>query len=1196
MRKLIVLSIIGLAFGLLPSPGLAQTEEEGMRLFNEALELHKAARTEAQLDQVIRTYEHASQAFEKAGDKQGVAVVANNLGSLYLWWKQYDKATHYFMQCLTLSRELGTRKLEGVSLSNLGTVYWNRGEAEKAEPHYRESLVIWRELKDRRGERENLSKLGSMHADWGQCDKALKFQQEALEIARELKDRQAEGDELSRLGTVYAKCGRYETAVSLHEQSLTINRESGDRPGEAITLHNLGSVYSDWGRHEEAVPYYEKALALDRETHDRRGEANALYNLGHVYSDWGRYATAKSYYEMALRVSREIRHRHTEGLALNGLGNLHSFRGEYEEAVKYYEQCLALSRELNDRGGEAVALHNLGKIYSDWGRNDKALDHYEQSLKTAHEINDHRGERRTLDGLGLVYMDRGQYDKALSNLKRSLEICRKLNDRRAEAGTLHHLGLLSYYWGRYGEAVDYYEKALALRKELKDRRGEGKTLNNLGLIFADWGQYDKATDFYNKCLAINRELGNRLDEAGALNNLALVYRHKGDRRKARETIQQALIIWRQMKVPVDGLKNIVAHLYMDDGNLAGAGPLVYDVGDLCTRGRFYLLQRQYDQAKSMYEALLASSERTRHADNLFAAYTGLGMAYEGIGDTRSAAEFFTKAVVFTEELRATLTENQRKSFFDVSTCGLLRTTPYEGLARVLMRMDRPEEALRTSEFTKARVFAESLSKWSHGEVVNIPERVLTKDAELNDALAALKKRRQDAYEKNNKLTIEALEPQIMELESRRKAHIRMLREQYPLFAATKYPEPMDLSETALTDGDWVLSYDVTDSGILIYLTRGRELVKGLFKPIARKQLDNLVRKFREPLEVTEANVVQKLKSFDLSSGKKLSDVLLSDVLPDLPENMPVTVVPDDSLGVLPFEMLVLNDAGKVNTEKEIPYVTGAAFFGDRNPISYYQSITALTLARTYGKEKRSSRKLLVMADPVFGMRDKRAQNAERNEVKLSGAQARVYQDLMAAVEEGKHGLRFGPLPLTGNLAKNLATIYDRRCDVYTGLEATKEQFVKRIAPAAKDYGKIVFATHGYFGKDLPGIMEPVLVLTLVPPGIDGYLRMSEVMGLKLGADMVALTACQTGLGRRLSGEGVMGMGRAFQYAGARAVLMSLWSVEQKSAVDLVETFFRHLKGGKPKLEALRLARKEIRKAGYDHPFFWAGFILAGEVN
>jgi len=168
--------------------------------------------------------------------------------------------------------------------------------------------------------------------------------------------------------------------------------------------------------------------------------------------------------------------------------------------------------------------------------------------------------------------------------------------------------------------------------------------------------------------------------------------------------------------------------------------------------------------------------------------------------------------------------------------------------------------------------------------------------------------------------------------------------------------------------------------------------------------------------------------------------------------------------------------------------------------------------------------------------------------------------------------------------------------VCKGLDATKDNFLQNIKPTLKKYDKIVFATHGYFGKDLAPIMEPVLVLTLVPPGTDGFLRMTEVMGLNMNADIVALTACQTGLGKKISGEGTMGMGRAFQYAGARSVLMSLWSVHEVATMNLIKSFFRNMKEGRNKSEALAVARSEIRNNGFDHPFFWAGFILVGEPH
>jgi CHAT domain-containing protein len=145
----------------------------------------------------------------------------------------------------------------------------------------------------------------------------------------------------------------------------------------------------------------------------------------------------------------------------------------------------------------------------------------------------------------------------------------------------------------------------------------------------------------------------------------------------------------------------------------------------------------------------------------------------------------------------------------------------------------------------------------------------------------------------------------------------------------------------------------------------------------------------------------------------------------------------------------------------------------------------------------------------------------------------------------------------------------------------------------------VFATHGILDNEVPYIKEPALVLCQV--GVDskdrdndGFLTMTEVMNLKLNAEVVALTVCNTGVGKNLTGEGVMGMGRAFQYAGAKSVLISLWSVENESTNLLTEKFFTHLNDGKDKLESLRLARKDIREAGYEHPFFWAPFILVGD--
>ena len=528
--------------------------------------------------------------------------------------------------------------------------------------------------------------------------------------------------------------------------------------------------------------------------------------------------------------------------------------------------------------------------------------------------------------------------------------------------------------------------------------------------------------------------------------------------------------------------------------------------------------------------------------------------------------------------------------------GFYRTTPYEGLARILVKMKKPLEAFKESEYTRARIFAEAISRRAEYEGYDIPPDIRDQDASLTDQMASLTKNLQNAYENENKDQISSLEPQVKEISEKFAAHVDMLRDQYPLFAATHYPQPMDLNKTALRDDEWTLAYHVTDPGLLMYVAKGKSLVSCHLKPITRKEIDSLVRRFREPVEITAGDDIKsKLRTFDFAAGKRLYDLILADALSIIPVNSPVVVIPDDSLGVIPFEMFPMNNDGKMAEDREIPYSVGAEFVGDRNPISYYQSVTALTLARIHRKSENLDGKLLLYADPVFQAEDTRAKTIDK---KTAGTPVKKHHiDLMNTMaRDYVSGEKIPRLPLTSRLAQNLAAIYGGSAECHTGLDASKDKFLKQVAPSLTNYEQIIFATHGYFGSDLPGIMEPVLILSLIPAGTDGYLRMSEVAGLKMNAEVVALTACQTGLGKRLSGEGTMGMGRSFQYAGARSVLMSMWSVAEHSSVTLVENFFRYMKSGKGRLEALRLARSDIRQAGYDHPFFWAPFILVGEVE
>ncbi len=395
-------------------------------------------------------------------------------------------------------------------------------------------------------------------------------------------------------------------------------------------------------------------------------------------------------------------------------------------------------------------------------------------------------------------------------------------------------------------------------------------------------------------------------------------------------------------------------------------------------------------------------------------------------------------------------------------------------------------------------------------------------------------------------------------------------------------KPLQFDQLALNESDWLLVFETSDQGVLIYLLNGRKVITVSFKPIPSEELRELVNTFRKPLENVE------LPKFDLVLGKKIADMLLRDILDHLPKSTPVIIVPDGVLNLLPFESLVLNSGGEIKTGKGISYaVSGVEFFGDRNPVSYVQSLTALTLARTLSRSEPPADKVLVMADPVFSMSDSRLQQ--------SAGDHKIAQktEFIAAPASS---FRLQRLAATGELARALAEMHKGKVDVFAGLDASKSNLLYKIAPTLGTYDAVVFATHSLAEKVIPGVTEPVFCLTMVPPGTDGLLGMSEIENLKMNCQIAVLLGAQSAVGKFREAEGLMSMARAFQLAGARCVLASLWSVAEQPSVQLVESFFRHLKQGKNKSEALGLARNDIRRSGYDHPFFWGSFILVGEVN
>jgi len=688
-------------------------------------------------------------------------------------------------------------------------------------------------------------------------------------------------------------------------------------------------------------------------------------------------------------------------------------------------------------------------------------------------------------------------------------------------------------------------------------------------------------------------------------------------------------------------------------------------------GYFRLTLGEFGLAIEQFSKALIIDEKLKKFSVNIDEYIGLGLSFEGLHNWKESLSYFQKATDILETQRSKLNPALRRQFMSGSDGIFQRIEAYEGLARVSLSAGKPEEGLLWAEHTKARLFLEALARRESSNQFKLPENLAKREAEINQRIMSLGKQQDAAFNAKNTELFKQLEPELAKSKSEQATFIAELRKEQPAYAAVAYPQPLAVADWKLQPGEVVLEYEVTDNATLAWLVKDGKVLKSLTIPISRKDLDDEVKRYRGFFEVTD---MAQLARFDPKLGQTLYEQLFKEFAPLVKETDSLIIVPDDVLGILPFETLVTQLPEKAQTVsgKYGAYPSGVAYLGDHYRIRYAQSATALVQTRTLqAPGAKPPQGVLVLADPVFDTQDVRAQ-AEQSQGKTL---ALVQKEdapfkLMSSIRDwqGAQGtsFRFERLDRFAGLPDKLKQIYQgQQLESLSGFAAS-EAALKRELGKGFRYG--VIATHGVLDNEIPYIQQPALVLSQVnqpetvvaakpdaqpaqsdlpksdaaspPPsgfwaglknrvGIllaakkpdtaepklpatnsppisqpeptpvedslsPGFLTLTEVMSLKIDSDLIALTACNTGVGQRLHGEGVMGMGRAFQYAGVKSVLMSLWSVHEDSTNLLAEKFFTHLQEGKDKLESLRSARADLRLAGYEHPFFWAPFILVGE--
>lgn len=1062
-------------------------------------------------------------------------------------------------------------------LFNEGNALSDRGDARGAAAKWEEGLALSRRSGNKEAVGNFTRNLGLAYMDLGDYPKAVAVLEEAFETFTALGVPKSQATALSSLGQVYTETGEYDKALAQLERALEIDRRIGDELGVSICQRSIGNIHAYRGEYKKAAALYAQSSAKAESLGDLNGLNADWNNLGIAYRNMGDMEKALDYGEKALSSSRRLGNPLATAQASMSLANLHSAQGRFDKALAMYETALESMRTAESRDGAADVLINMAAVHARRGDPAKAGALLEEALRAKKELGDRKGEAVCLGSLAELHRDSGDLAAALANYEKAVAISRAIGDPQGLSEALRGLGDVQRRLGDYARSAAALEEALSAARGIEDKTGLAEALSTTGSLYVELGDQDKAVGLFEEALRLQREAQNRFGQTVVLNNLGVAHRSAGALDRAERSFREALSICRDIGAPSEYEESNLAELMFQRGEFGPAEKEFIRLKAPIQLGRLYLKKGDGKKAVAAFEESVAMEEADgRDPLALYAENTGLGQAWLMLGEAGKAGGYFEKAAAMAEDQREGLSEGERARFFEGDVLGFRRAEAYEGLVAAAAASARPADAFQRAEGLKARVLSEAMARARLADAEHLPRALREEEEALLLKRRGLRKSWETLFRAGDKGGYAREEGSIAAVKKELEDFIGRLRSSHPAYASVRYPSPIRPGEAALSADETLVEFAAAQGKVYRMTLKGADKslsVTALALPL--EELRSLVQAYRKSFEGVGS--LSDLASLDLAPAAKLYEVLLKDMRTDKSK---LIIVPDDVLGLLPFEALVVSRSREaaMGQGSHGPFPLGVRYLADEAEVTYAQSATALTLLRSAAARGKGGDKALAVVDPDFG--DALAAAAGWRTMGVSGVRAK------GGGSRPEEGL-FPRLEKTRELGTLFQTLFRGKATVLAGAEAGEKALAS--LPLG-DYRYAVFGTHGILDADIPYVREPALVLAK-GSGSDGFLTMSEVMALKLPAEVVALTACQTGVGRSVGGEGVMGMGRAFQYAGADSVLMSLWPVAEDGAVALAGEFFTALSAGADARAALAKARANVRSRGWEHPFYWAAFVL-----